>query len=237
MIHEDELIRHLSSAPRPPLIVIAELGSNPEADSWRFAHWCLAARVAGATHVKVQLFRAEHFPPDERDSKRRFEFPRARLADFAGVAREHNLIPGASVFDAEAVELAAEHCDFLKLAAREQFNSDLIAMALSFDKPIYRSISSVRAIMKPASNMTTLWTIQHYPTNMARALMMAVVAAYRLRGMRWGWSSHTRGVLDCVLAARFGAQAIEKHLASSRYDIEAGHSLMPHAFAGMVKAL
>jgi sialic acid synthase SpsE len=53
----------------------------------------------------------------------------------------------------------------------------------------------------------------------------------------WGWSSHTRGWLDCWLAAKWGASVIEKHLALSPDDIEAGHSLLPHEFHKMTRAI
>ena len=52
-----------------------------------------------------------------------------------------------------------------------------------------------------------------------------------------GWSSHTRGYLDCVLAARLGAPAIEKHLCLTPSDLEAGHSLGVAKFHSMVAAI
>src|SRR3990172_1121814 len=107
--------------------IVAEGGSSPARWGWNFDLWCRTAAMAKATAVKVQLFKAEHFPSAEHASKRPLEFPRARLVEFVEAAHRHGLRAGASVFDNEAVELAAKHCDFLKLAAREWDNAELIA--------------------------------------------------------------------------------------------------------------
>jgi sialic acid synthase SpsE len=53
----------------------------------------------------------------------------------------------------------------------------------------------------------------------------------------WGWSSHTGTGGDCVAAVMAGAEVIEAHLARSITDPEAGHSLLPRAFAGMTAAI
>src|SRR3990167_1100699 len=103
--------------------LVAEFGSSPAPD-WDFDLWCSAAAQSGATSCKAQLFRAEHFPLVEHASKHALEFPRARLPEFVAAAHVRGLGCGVSVFDAEAVELAARHCDWLKLAAREQDRSE-----------------------------------------------------------------------------------------------------------------
>jgi len=45
---------------------IAELGSNPRALNWATLPYLRAAKESGATAVKIQLFRSEHFPEAER---------------------------------------------------------------------------------------------------------------------------------------------------------------------------
>ena len=219
------------------MIIIAEIGSSPS-PAWDFGLWCDIAATCGATHIKAQMFRAEHFPPAEWESKRLLEFPRHKIERFAAEARGHRLLCGVSVFDAEAVTLAAMHCDFLKLAAREQFNQDLIDVALRTHKPLFRSISDDRANMVISS--TTLATVQLYPLPMLPALVAVTRWAlwFRANGAwRWGWSSHTRGILDCWLARRLGAVVIEKHLALNHLNVEAGHSLLPHEFRRMAEGL
>jgi len=222
------------------MFIIAEFGSSPSSYNWNLEPWCGAAHLVGADAVKVQLWHTDHFPPDEQASKRSLEFPRQRLGEFVELAHRHSLRVGASVFDLDAVRLVSEHCDFVKLAAREQYNSELIDFVMSVPMPMlgYRSISSFDAY-RASTMMIALFAIQRYPSPMLSALSALVCAAlwFRSRGIGWGWSSHTSGVLDCVLAARLGALAIEKHLALSLRDIEAGHSLLPPDFSRMVRGV
>jgi sialic acid synthase SpsE len=214
--------------------LIAEIGSSP-APNWDFERWCAAAHLSGATHVKAQMFRAEHFPPGEQDSKKPLEFPRERLSEFVEAAHRHGLKAGVSVFDREAVNLAAGACDFIKLAAREQTNYTLAEWAVSTGLPVYRSMS----VLTLNYAGVPMYVIQSYPAGVVRSII-AVFRAYGFFGrhsLRWGWSSHTRGTLDCLLAVRLGACVIEKHLCLDASDAEAGHSLLPHEFRRMARAI
>ena len=83
--------------------IIAEFCSNVAKD-WNFDRWCWVARGVNADAVKVQIFRATHFPEAEQASKHPLEFPRERFADFVKVAHYYGVQAGASVFDADAVE-------------------------------------------------------------------------------------------------------------------------------------
>jgi len=229
--------------------IIAEFGSSPAAYEWELEQWIKAALVSGATSAKVQLFKAEHFPEAEQESKRALEFPRDTLPTAARLAHAHGLEFGASVFDEEAAILAAQHCDFLKLAAREQYNTELIGSCLreanKNNKPVYRSISDTSTDLYLLGESFSLskhlqfFTVQSYPVNMLRAVFTVLKAAhfFNSRGLRWGWSSHTTGIFDCTLAVKLGAQVIEKHLALSKTDLEAGHSLLPHQFYEMIRRI
>ena len=220
--------------------IIAEIGSSP-APAWAFEPWCAAAAKAGADAVKVQLFKAEHFPEAEQASKRPLEFPRERLAEYVRTAHAFGLTAGASVFDLDAVALAAQWCDWLKLAAREQDNQDLIVATLNTDMPVYRSQDTSKLL--PAVKFhgyVPLYALQEYPALMVHSLYKVFFWAMYCKSeqvTRWGWSSHTIGTLDCILASRLGASVIEKHLAIHPTDLEAGHSLSPSKFGRMVAAI
>ena len=242
MTREDELVRYLSSMSRPPLVIIAEIGSSP-APYWSFGIWCQAAARAGATHIKAQVFRASHFPLSEQASKLPLEFPRHRLNEFVEIAHEYGLKAGASVFDSDAVLIAAGICDFLKLAEREQNNRELIGQAYNASekgrKPLYRSLSNTSAVYPVGRDtVVLLGCIPRYPTPLIEALAGVVRWRRAFRtGAPWGWSSHARSVWDCWLAVRLGASVVEKHLALSRLDAEARWSLSIPEFASMTRSL
>lgn len=222
-------------------IIIAELGSNPVDYGWDTGRFCEAAAQAGATHVKIQVYKAEHFPAPYQDEKRRLEFPRNRIGEFADNAHRYGLQAGASVFDEAAVEICARELDFLKLAAREQKNALLIGNVEKTGKCIYRSISKHDERLEAHdAPFVHLWAIQDYPASTVKSLITLLKAHnyfYRQGLSEWGWSSHTTGTLDCILAARLGASVIEKHFALSNTDIEGGHSLLPEKFAEMVRGI
>lgn len=228
-------------------LIVAEFGSSPAREAWdskamayrgwNLEPWCQSAHQVGADAVKIQLWRVEHFPIEEQKRKRRLEFPMDKLSSFVKTAHDLYLLAGASVFDEEAVRLASEHCDFIKLAAREQYNSDLIFKAFSQNKQVMRSVSDLAFRAGHSNTITTLFAVQVYPTPIALALYWLIRFSMHCKrsGYRWGWSSHTRSALDCVVAARLGASVIEKHFALMPEDIEAGHSLLPDAFGRMVR--
>ncbi len=215
--------------------IIAELGSSPY-PAWDFEPWCAAAANAGADAVKVQLFRADHFPESERPAKRPLEFPRGRLREFVQCAHAYGLTAGASVFDLEAVALAAEWCDWLKLAAREQENDVLFDACLKTGKPLYRSVSEF-GNASIFENQTALYAIQKYPAPIVLSCLRVFRFKRYMEDYSWGWSSHTTGTLDCVLAARLGAVVLEKHFSMSPSDCEAPHSLQPAQFAAMCRSI
>jgi sialic acid synthase SpsE len=220
-------------------ILIAELGSSP-APEWNFNLWCAIAKRSGATHVKVQLFRAEHFPAAERPAKRALEFPRERLREFVAAAHAHGLQAGASAFDIGAIDQIVSECDFLKLACREMNNAELITHALRYYPriPIYRSIDDL-SFASSLEHLVTLFAIQKYPAPLMESVFRVVLMARcAVRAdCPWGWSSHTTGDLDVRLAVKLGASVIEKHFCLSPADLEGGHSLTPIRFRKMAERI
>ena len=218
-------------------VIIAEAGSGP-APQWDFPAWCDAAQQAGATAIKMQCFHFDHFPEEEHESKLPLEFPRHRMAEFVSHAHSRRLQAGVSVFDEDAVHLAARHCDFIKLASREQFNTQLEVSAFYTHKPVYRSVHTLEPVLL-SMRQVTLFTVPQYPAPLVLSCLRALQAArhYRRERARWGWSSHTTGTLDVLLACRLGAIVIEKHLDLDGRGLEAGHSLTPDKFAAMVSAI
>ena len=71
--------------------IIAEACSNIlPASIARIKFYCKAAKAAGADAIKIQLFKAAHFPPEEQEEKEKVEFPRDMLSHFSKVCRMMN---------------------------------------------------------------------------------------------------------------------------------------------------
>jgi sialic acid synthase SpsE len=211
---------------------IAELGSNPAPFTRpKLEMYLQQVRGAGADAVKVQLFKAEHFPPEEQASKKELEFPREHFEWFLDRARFYRLQVGASVFDKDAIDLCVRlGTDFIKLATREQSNWALREHSQTFKGTIFRSIDFRNRYTYPVGarypREVTLGCIPQYPTPYNKMLadeMVDKLAWYLYPP--WGWSSHTIGIGDVIVAASLGAKAIEKHFRIFDNDPEATWSL------------
>lgn len=212
--------------------IIAEFGSNP-APAWDFDRWCLEACLAGATHVKVQLWRAGHFPDEEWADKIPLEFPHARYQEFVEMAHRYGLKAGASAFDGAAARLL-RYGDFGKIALREYGDDRLLWSIEDNVEYVYESCP----VNTKRRGYRHLGCIPEYSTPMPRAMLGLLRWAWNSRHARtWGWSSHTKGIADCVMAVALGATVIEKHFALTPQDVEAGHSLLPSDFARMARKI
>lgn len=211
---------------------IAELGSNihPFTKS-QIDMFIDSAALAGADAVKIQLFEADHFPNEERAAKQDLEFPRELFGWFLERAEFYKLQGGASVFDKDAIDLCTRRgANFIKLATREQFNSALRQYAnRRFKGTIFRSINFERVVAyEPRmSREVTLGCIPRYPTSVTSKLLDLIEEklSYGYLSAPFGWSSHTIGMDDVIVAVSWGAQAIEKHFKLSEKDLEAKWSL------------
>ena len=212
--------------------VIAELCSNIRPfTKERISEFIDSAALAGADAVKIQVFKADHFPNEERAAKRPLEFPRELLGWFLDRARLYGLQGGASTFDNESIDLCARlGSDFIKLATREQYNLALRNYAnQEFKGTIYRSINFYNASHHAPRlpREVTLACIPRYPTNITAKLLTDMEAKL---GGGWfaepfGWSSHTPLYDDVITAVRNGASVIEKHIKYDETDPEAKWSL------------
>jgi len=229
---------------RPPVYIVAELGANAAPFTReRLMRYISAAKNAGADAVKVQLFRASHFPNKERASKVPYEFPRGLFPWFVGYAHRLGLGAGASVFDEDACDLvAAAGCDFLKLATREQHNTRLREYANThFHGTILRSVD-ISSTLTPDARLpreVTLGCIPRYPTPLNRRTILDLLGLLigKQLPVPFGYSSHTAFIEDCLVAVAAGARVIEKHLVIFKDDPEERWSLPPGYFRLMARVL
>lgn len=183
----------------------------------------------GADALKIQLYKADHFPESERVNKKRTEFPRDVFPQLVKLCHSVGIICGTSVFDEEAVDIVIESGgDFLKLATREWDNVSLWQVCCSTGLPIIQSFDCriISDLAFPAYQDTLyMGCIPEYPADRFRFPVLTGKS----------WSSHTNHWRDCLIAVSRMAYAIEKHIKFAANDYEAGWSLYPEQFQQMVK--
>lgn len=197
------------------------------------------AKGAHADAVKVQLFRADHFPNTERARKVLYEFPRNEFGWFVRYAHSAGLKVGASAFDDDAVRLCSDTgADFVKLATREQPN---VALRTFCQEHFHRTV--IRSVVWPMQETVERWPreitlgcISEYPADDRTAWHQVHSLFLNIPAPR-GWSSHTVGWFDCLTAFMRGAQVIEKHIYLMEDDPESGWSLSVQNFGSMIKTI
>lgn len=221
--------------------IIAELCSNiiRHLDNLpNIIRWC---KESGASAAKVQLFRSESFPENERESKKLVEFPRERFEEFVNLCHAYDLAAGASVFDRDAVNLVEDSgSDFIKLATREFNNTRLVKMCAATEVPVIRSFD-VKAkwewenfwIGERNPNIVHMICNPEYPSEFPKIETFGDNFSHRISVL--GYSSHTSHWNDVIIAVSRGAAIVEKHVKIDKDDPEAGWSLYLDEFEQLVK--
>lgn len=208
--------------PRSPFI-IAEIGEHPA--QWK--DYIEQASACGADAVKIQLWRPQHFPKEERGVKAKWQFPWHEFEAFVGAAHARGMKAGASVFDFDSCELVSvSGGDFLKLACREEHNLLLRLQAWlvsGLTGPVYRSVNVRKRQTRPAGWLgeIPLACIPEYPA-------LPSTPVFRVWKRPWGYSSHAPRYQDLKRLAEV-PDIVERHLGPEPWASTA------REFEGMVR--
>lgn len=241
--------------------IVAEISANHNGSLDRAIALVDAAAKAGASAVKLQTFKPESMVADESYVIEDGPWQGRKLIDLYREAytpwewhpilfrraRELDLIPFSSPFDAEAVDfLETLNCPIYKIASFELGDLDLIRKAASTGKRIILStgmaaeIEIMHAVQMArhadCKDLTLLQCTSAYPASYADANLAKMTDMKYRFGCQIGISDHTFGHFVPVVAVALGATVIEKHLTLSRADggPDAAFSLEPHEFARLV---
>jgi N-acetylneuraminate synthase len=217
---------------------IAEIGSNHNRDLDRALALIDACADAGADAVKVQLFRIDDlFAPEaltaheQLRARRAWELPPELLAPLAERCRSRGLQFGATPFALWAVEAAAPHVDFLKIASYELLWHDLLRACADTGRPLLVSTgmatdAEVDAAVAVAPAATLLHCVSAYPVPPEQCNLAAIGALRERHGVPVGWSDHSRDPAVVERAVRrWGASDVELHVDA---EDERGHEAGAH---------
>jgi sialic acid synthase SpsE len=227
---------------------IAEIGSNHNRDLDRALALIDACADAGAAAVKVQLFRIDDlFAPEalaahaQLRARRAWELPPELLAPLAERCRARGVQFGATPFGLWAVEAAAPHVDFLKIASYELLWHELLRACADTGLPLLVSTgmatdAEVDAAVAVAPAATLLHCVSAYPVPPEQCNLAAIAALRERHGVPVGWSDHSRDAAVVERAARrWGASDVELHVDA---EDERGHEAGAHNWTpGRLRAL
>ena len=206
------------------MFVIGEIGVNHGGNLQTARDLVVAARHAGASAVKFQLFRdrpeIEHLRLSEQDIRHLSEYCQKLGIEFM-----------CTPFYLEAVAFLDPLVKRHKLASGWQRDRAIFDAAVATGKPVIASLG-LGGFFPSSPNVSYLHCVSKYPCPDNEADL------YKVRALD-GYSDHTVGTLACVAAVAMGAQIIEKHITLDKTAVGPDHSCSaePDEFANMVKQI
>jgi N-acetylneuraminate synthase/N,N'-diacetyllegionaminate synthase len=224
-----------------PTFVIAEIGVNHDGSASRAIDLVSIAAACGADAVKLQLFRADRLmhrsaafaqyqhmrvaDDTPADMLRRYELAEDELAAVVKAARDANLVPLATPFSPEDVDLIERlGLPAVKVASPDLVNRPLLARAARAGRPLLLSTgaATMDEIRRTAgwlriweAEFALLHCVSSYPVAAGEANLCWIGELFAF-GVPVGYSDHTTLDSAGALAAAAGASVVEKHITYNR---------------------
>jgi N,N'-diacetyllegionaminate synthase len=246
-------------------LVIAELGVNHDGNVQRALELVVAAASCGADAVKLQVFRANTLmhasssmaeyqkqqtkSDNPIDMLRRYELTGAEIRRVVQRIRELNMIPLATPFSSQDLELVESlRLPAIKIASPDLVNRPLLQGAAALRMPLLVSAgaasrdevaTSVGWMREWRSQFALLHCVSAYPTPSTQANLCWIFELARDFDCPVGYSDHTTDVLSGAFSVAAGACIVEKHLTYSRSAPGPDHaaSADPQQFERYVKRI
>lgn len=245
--------------------IIAEMSANHGGSIERAKQTILAAKVAGASAVKLQTYTPDTMtidcdrPDFQIDTglwagKNLYQLYQTAHTPFEWheelfeFAREHDLTIFSTPFDETAVELLERvNAPAYKIASFELTDLPLIECVAKTKKPIFMStgmssldeIAEAIEVCKLAGNDSVLLfhCISSYPASLETSCLSNLQILSKEFGTLVGLSDHTISNTASIAAVAMGATAIEKHFKLDGEDCgpDSSFSVLPAQFADLVK--
>jgi sialic acid synthase SpsE len=248
-----------------PTLVIAEIGVNHDGSVERALELIEHAHRAGADAVKLQIFRARTLmhasgafagyqvercaESSPADMLRRYELAPAAVETVVRAIRERGMLPIATPFSPDDVELVARlDLPAVKIASPDLVNRPLLQRVAALRRPMLISTgastvgeieTTVGWLREWGVPFALLHCVSSYPTPEGEANLCWITELGAKFGVPVGHSDHTTDPLAGPLAVAAGAAVIEKHLTYDRGAQGPDHeaSSDPGQFKGYVELI
>lgn len=221
-------------------LLIAELATNHCGDLDLLRRMVNEAAEAGADIVKVQAFDCRFLRPGDPQEAwlRRCELSHEHLRDFAFWCRAANVIPLATVFDAEMPAVLKKlGYDRVKVGSGDAMRGDVVEACLDNFETVYVSTGMIDTDEMNEEwgtdifrQIVPLHCTTRYPTDSSLA-NLSRMHRLTLGDDPFGYSDHTEGIEACVFALAMGASVIEKHFSLPGEGRNQAWDLHPMGFA------
>jgi N,N'-diacetyllegionaminate synthase len=213
------------------IVLIAEIGNNHEGSVGLAKELIALANEAGADAVKLQIMNPYKFISRSEDSRlqvlEKFSLSESEVRELFDYANENGIYLFASPFDKSSAQILSNLAKTIKIASGDITHHTFIEFLANFGKDIILSTgaSNLMEIADAVAIIESTWkklTIQPklallhctsaYPADPATINLRAINVLKDLYpDIIIGYSDHTIGVENSIIAAACGARIIEKH--------------------------
>jgi sialic acid synthase SpsE len=241
-----------------PVFILAEIASAHQGDPSRALALARGAKEAGASGIKLQLFRASELiaPNDPRmETFLQIELPLAEWERLLDEVVMLGIPVIADVFDRPSLTLGESRgVHAYKIHSTDMENPDFVREVAATGKPLLLStggcgLDDVEAAVDGAraegnERVMLLHGVQNFPTRIDDTHLRFIGTLKETFGLPVGFLDHVDGgsptaLVLPALALAFGADLIEKHVTLDRaakgFDYES--ALEPETFGQMVEML
>lgn len=227
-------------SPKHKPYIIAEISCNHKQKLSKVFKMIDAAKIAGASAVKLQTFTPDSMTLnlDKKDfvieeglwKKRKLynlyeeaHLPYDYHKPIFDYAKKKKITCLTSIFDIEGLNFLDKKFDLpaYKISSFENNYFELIEKVIKKNKPIILStgateISEIQEILsffkkKKFNKLVILKCVSSYPTNLKDCNLSQISKLKKIFGCLVGFSDHTQGIIASLSAIAQGALVIEKH--------------------------
>lgn len=220
--------------------VIGEIGSNFGNSLEEAIERINIVADAGADGVKFQLYVLEDISKVPQQKDRKWELPPEWIPNLTEAAHRCGLAFLCTPFAPWAVKFLNPYVDAWKVGSFEADSLLFTIHMLPSQKLVLTSTGmlsnhGLSQLKKRFPKVVYLHCVSKYPTSYREANP----GRGKKLGSLWGYSSHTNGFTDVLVALTLGASIIEKHIKFGGVDSpdSGAHALPPESFKTMVQEI
>lgn len=243
------------------VFIIAEVGINHNGDIKIAKQLIKAAKDCGADAVKFQKRSLEHtytkaeldkqrespWGTTNRDQKAALEFGEKEYDEINEYCKHVGITWFASCWDLPSLQFMKKYdLKYNKVASALITHTDLVTEIAREGKFTYIStgmstIPEITRIINIFTVMNCPYELMHctstYPMAEEETNLLCIPKMRKLFHCPVGYSSHSKGIISCVMASVLGASSIEAHITLDRamYGSDQAASLETGGFAKMVE--
>lgn len=213
--------------------LIAEIGNNHGGDIGLAKRLILSAHKAGADAVKLQYINPESFiHPSQKNRLNQLKkicLDKDQVKKLYSFAKKRGVNLFSSVFDLKEIKFFAKKQKYFKIASGDNNLEFLYKEVSKYKKPtfistgflnhktiklVYKNVEKYWSKKFSKNNICIMHCVSSYPTKDGELNLRSILELDK--NYIKGYSDHSKGIINCIIAFVLGAKVIEKHFTHNK---------------------